>query len=220
VLDAVPVTLAVRRGEALPIPPAEQRDCAVINRDVLALVRDLHVKAVVLAGAWDFWTEGVDIGTGERRFLGDAHAAADAPHSVEESRRVLRAGLDRTIVELDRLGVQVLLLGQVPDNLVSPSECVARAYLDGRDPASCGRLATDARARSGESQRLLRELGAEHGARVVDPLATFCPGTRCLVEANGAALYRDSDHLAPEGSIFIGDAIGGTFFGTVSAAAD
>ncbi|HET7133595.1 MAG TPA: acyltransferase family protein, partial [Gammaproteobacteria bacterium] len=134
VLDAVPVTVAARRNETLPIPPLVQSDCAQLNRDVLGLVRDLHVKAVVLAGAWDFWTEGVDIGTGEHRYLRDVHAQENAEDNVEETRRVLRSGLERTISELDRLGIPVMLLGQVPDYLQSPSDCVARAYLEELDP--------------------------------------------------------------------------------------
>jgi peptidoglycan/LPS O-acetylase OafA/YrhL len=215
VLDAVPVTVAARRNETLPIPPLLQNDCAELNRDVLDLVRDLRVKAVALAGAWDFWTEGVDIGTGERRYLRDAHAEGNAEDNVEETRRVLRAGLERTISELDKLGIPVMLLEQVPDYLESPSECVARAYLEGLDPASCGRLTVDVRARSKASQRLLGEIGTEYGTRVIDPLPTFCPGERCLVEVDGTALYRDSDHLAPQGSIFIGDKIGAKFFGNL-----
>ncbi|HET8695922.1 MAG TPA: SGNH hydrolase domain-containing protein, partial [Gammaproteobacteria bacterium] len=213
VLDAVPVTVAERRNETMPIPPLLQTDCANLNRDVIELVRELQIKAVVLAGAWDFWTEGVDIGTGEHRYLRSVHTEEDAADTVEETRRVLRAGLERTISELDRLGIPVMLLGQVPDYLESPSECVARAYLERLDPDSCGRPTAEVRARSTESGHLLSEVGEEYGARVIDPLPTFCPGDRCLVEVDGAALYRDSDHLAPEGSMFIGDKIGARFFG-------
>jgi len=212
VLDATPVTQPVRRNEALPIAPTVQDDCADINRRVLELVENSGtVRTVALAGAWDFWTEGVDIGTNERRYLRDARQAG-AEQSVAESRRVLREGLGRTVAELRKLGVEVLLLGQVPDNVQSPSDCVARAYLAGTDPATCGRSAADARARSAESLRALREVAAANGARVFDPNGRFCAGARCLVEAGGAALYRDSDHLAPDGSRFVGDAIDADLF--------
>jgi hypothetical protein len=214
VLDAVPVTLPVPNNEVLPPAPRQQPGCVDVNRKVLDLIRSNGtVKSVALAGAWDFWTEGVDIGTNERRFLRDARQR-DAALSVGESRRVLREGLQRTVAELQALGIEVLLLGQVPDYMRSPSECVARAYLEETDPSTCGRRAEDARARSEESLSALREVAAASGARVFDPLERLCAGARCLVEADGATLYRDSDHLAPNGSRFVADAVDPELFRT------
>ncbi|HEX5046806.1 MAG TPA: acyltransferase family protein [Gammaproteobacteria bacterium] len=212
VLDAIPVTLPARGNELLPPDPEEQTGCADVNRRVLDVVRNSGtVHSVVLAGAWDFWTQGIDIGTNEHRYLRDARQT-DAALNVQTSRRVLREGLSRTVAELREIGVDVVLLGQVPDNVRSPSECVARARLDDVDPAACGMFASDARARAAESLRALRDVAAANGARVFDPLPRFCPGTRCVVEAGGAALYRDSDHLAPDGSRFVADALDADVF--------
>jgi hypothetical protein len=204
VLEATPVT--VPTGNATLGAPARRNDsCASLNDQVLALLRaNRSITTVALAGAWDFWSSGVDIGTGERRYL----AARDSDDlGVDESRRVLRAGLERTVRELRGLGLQVLLLGQVPDYARSPSECLARSRAAGEDAEDCRGPRGAALARSQWSRELLQELAAAHGATVFDPHAQLCAPATCLVEAGGRQLYRDSDHLSADGSAFLGAAL-------------
>lgn len=209
VLDAVPVTLPTGNA-TLGAPARRSEECAAINDEMLEVIRgNQSIKAVALAGAWDFWAMGVDIGTNEQRYLA---ARESSEIGVDESRRVLRKGLERTIDELQKLGLQVLLLGQVPDYTRSPSECMARAYAAGAAIDGC-RLTRDAALeRSAWSRDLLRQLAAAHGAAVFDPSARLCAGSQCLIEAGGTPFYRDSDHLSPEGSLFLGDALPADFF--------
>jgi SGNH domain-containing protein/acyltransferase-like protein len=209
VLDAVPVTVPIGNA-TLGAPARRNVACASINDGVLALIRaNPSITAVALAGAWDFWGTSVDIGTNERRYL----SARDSTEiGLEESQRVLRAGLERTVGELRQLGVQVLLLGQVPDYVRSPSDCMARARAAGMGTASCPRSRDEALARSAWTRETLREIATAHGAAVFDAAGRLCAGSACLIEADGAPFYRDSDHLSPEGSAFLGNALPAEFF--------
>ncbi len=214
VLGAVPVTVRPPLGSLLEPEPHLNPSCAQLNRETLATIkRSPELKAVVLAGAWSFWSEGLDIGTDERRYLTDG---ADGPYSVAETRRVLHDGLSRTVAQLRSLGLEVLLLGQVPDDERSPSECLAEAYLAHAEPNACGRRASAVRARMLWSRKTLREIAARYDAYVFDPLATLCADTRCEVEAHGTPLYRDSDHLTSFGSKIAVENLGAEFFDVAS----
>jgi hypothetical protein len=65
----------------------------------------------------------------------------------------------------------------------------------------------DVLARSAWSDGLLDELGAATEVTVFDPVPRMCAAERCLVEAEGQPLYRDADHLSPQGSQFVADAL-------------
>jgi peptidoglycan/LPS O-acetylase OafA/YrhL len=209
--DATPVTL----------PPAEggsdeakiDRRCARFNREILDLATNGRVRAVALAGAWSFWSEGVDIGSGERRYLVGGH---EKP-AVEESRRGLREGLGRTVAELRAHGVEVLLVAQVPDNVEDPPHCIALAYLAEQDPAECGRRSAEALARLSFSRQMLGEIAARYGAYLFDPAAQLCTDERCAVAANGVPLYRDEDHLSLYGSRLVAAGAEPAFFKAVAA---
>lgn len=205
VLGAVPVSVPRAVNEIFRPPGRRDEFCPALNDEVLATVRaNPAIRTVVLAGAWNFWAEGLDLATGEGRYL----AAPDAhDYDIETTRALLRQGLTRTIAELRQLGIEVVLLGQVPDNPTSPSECLARAYDGSGNIAACGRPLDTVLARTAWSDGLLDELGADTEVTVFDPLPRMCAAERCLVEAEGQPLYRDADHLSPQGSRFVADAL-------------
>ena len=197
VLDATPVTQPVRRNEALPIAPAVQDGCADINRRVLDLVRSSDtVRSVALAGAWDFWTEGVDIGTNERRYLRDARQAG-AEQACAESRRVLPKGSGARSRSCASSASRCCCSVRFRQRCLAVRlRCPRVSRGDGR--RGLRHAAADARHVRREPARL-REI-APRTARACSTPRQDSARARTASWKPIAALYRDSDHLAPDGS--------------------
>lgn len=201
-LGVEPVTIRPNNASAHPTRPKIKNECATANADVLRIIAtEPGPRLVVLAGAWDFLSEGVDIGSGDRHFL---KQTGQAEFDGARTRSLMRASLRKTVTALRALGVEVLLLGQVPDNRIAPSRCMADAYRSSASPAACGRAATAAFQRSAWSRALMASLAEEDGVHFFDPTPIICRSQRCATELGGHPLYRDKDHITAQGAIMLG----------------
>ena len=56
--------------------------------------------------------------------------------------------------------------------------------------------------------QMLEEVAAANpNVELYDPLPLMCPGGRCVVQTNGAPLYRDENHLSKFGSSLLSEDI-------------
>ena len=136
--------------------------CQEFNRQALRHIETLGIRRVILAARW------VDL---QARGLDGLRATLDA---------------------LNRLGVEVTVIGQSP--MFITDIAVIGARLDGQTARSnAWESVVDPRLNT-----RLRDLSA--GAQFVDPTPHLCPGGPCEFREDGAYLYFDYGHFSTLGS--------------------
>jgi hypothetical protein len=164
------------------------------------LERHDQLEFVVLSARWALysetrWLEGE---SAARRFLVDAQ---DQSLTLENSRRALSEGLERTVELLTARGLRVLLIAQVPPLSSRRARCVAWARWHGEDESSCHEPAAAARARTAFGDALIARIAAGNDrVEAFFPGNILCDAVRCTPVLDGIYLFRDEDHLNPAGA--------------------
>jgi hypothetical protein len=100
-------------------------------------------------------------------------------------------------------GKTVVLVYPVPEIGYYVPASLSRMLATGRDPLSLNLPLADFRARQDSILPILDRAGTSPRIVRVYPHKRLCNEDRCLVYANGKALYRDADHLSVAGSEFV-----------------
>jgi hypothetical protein len=192
--SACPPLLGVYRvGEA---------ECLEFTDEVLKLVqRTRSLRTVVLVARWAIYAEGERFAneTGEPVYIGDE---ASRERSFAEDGRVFVRGLDRTVAQLTRAGLRVVLMAQVPEVGYHVRVALAKMRLFGKS--------FDIRPRRGtyleRQSQVLEEIAhvvKEYGVTVVYPHELLCGPIFCEIKVNGHLLYFDDDHVSNYGSRYV-----------------
>lgn len=182
--------------------PDSGESCARFNAAVLEEIGRARPKLVILAGRWVIWT--MRAGTGFQ--LTSSEIPGGEVHSLETSRRAFAHMLQRTLTALDGVGAQVILLGQAPEFMFSPTQCVAQREYFGGDSSTCLTQTRDEIFRLiGFADDALEKAAAAHPHTSVFLLSDlFCDGPTCsagsLKAGNERFFYVDGDHLSATGS--------------------
>lgn len=159
------------------------------------------LRSVLLAGRWNAYlglSETNPAAINSYALVRDWRNAGDerlkvgvAPLDHEGSLESLRLGLRRTLGELDRLGIRVLLVAPVPEPYFNAAHCVHR-----RSPENCvfSRDRVEAR-RAATLTALIAASAGFANVRMVDPIDHFCDRERCYVYRDGGLMYGDTDHM-------------------------
>ncbi len=175
-------------------------NCLQENQAALAIIEArADVRTVVLAAAWSFYSEGVELQTGERRYL--VQMASDKA-DVARSRSLIQDGLDALIARLRARGKAVWLIGDTPAYRVSPSTCMVRSIMFHRDPGICSSTGPGPKSLLW-SDAVLTSLAAQHKARAFLPSKILCQPGQCAIKYRGQYLYRDSDHITSTGATIL-----------------
>lgn len=147
------------------------------NQAILDVVRDRHIKKVLLAADWNTYLRG-----GEASFVG---------------------ALRGTIEALRSAGATVLLVKDVPRQPFEVPKALAIAAQRGQQPPLLGLPGRDYQAQGASADRVFGQL-AGPGVTVVDPAPILMDedGT-CRIEADGYALYFDHHHLSTHGAMLL-----------------
>ncbi len=157
---------------------SRSRGCEQFNRDVLTEVGALRphgLRSVVIAARW--W------------------AYLQTPEAADAARKGMRA----TLLELQRLGVRVVIAAPVPELPHEAPACLAR-----RSIAACGVDRRSAEQRRATAMALLEEnMAAVSQTRLVDPMVRLCDAAFCSPLDAGDVLYSDAHHLSEAGSLVL-----------------
>jgi hypothetical protein len=162
-------------------------DCAARNEATFELLRQRRVRRVILAGAWIQYLGDYDK---VLRLGGEATAAAN-------SEQALRRGLKETIRRLQAAGIEVVIVGPVPEiGWHVPTVLAAREWR-GRAPPDGPGLA-DFMAHQRKVLPILAQ-AEQDGAATIYPHERLCRPT-CIVRLDGQVLYSDREHLTTAGA--------------------
>jgi hypothetical protein len=176
--------------------------CVPIADEVLNLVRDNHIKHVLLASRWDTYISGWERGGSETlQDLTISFSSADGRRA--RGLEAFRLSFAETVRRLRMLGADVWVLEQVPPQLVDVPSALAKAVYFGRNPDALRRSYADIEKRRAAAETVFAQYRVPPQASFIDPAEEFCPAkSPCLIAAEGRALYSDGNHLSEFGSLW------------------
>jgi len=180
-------------------PDQDERNCRQLNERMLDAVRSGHIPRVYLAARWTYYTEGGYSGN-DWSYLS---LSKDGSRSPEASREAFRQGLQRTVEAYQAVGAEVVLIEQVPQQLVDPRRIVKNSLSKGSlDLAAVERYSVPVSRHQALQQRVTRIFNEEEpNVRRLDPSSLFCIGKRtCMASDTFGSFYYDEDHLSEYGA--------------------
>lgn len=189
--------IAFQRGT---FQPGADR-CTAYNAAVLELLeRERAIDTVVLAGHWPVYATGTPYRprTPGRLALEDLtpEAAPAAPKAVFH-RRLLA-----TVERLRAVGKRVVIVGSVPETRADVPWTLALSAWHGRG-IDLRPTRADFEARNEVPLAAFDELERGGLASIIRPETLLCDAERCMVEAQGRALYADDNHLTLFGAAVV-----------------
>jgi len=188
--------------------------CTAIAEKVMALIRDQHVRHVLLVSRWDTYISGWE--------RGGIETAQDLTISYTEDGVTYRGdeaftrSLEETVRRLQALNVDVWIMEQVPPQLVAVPSALAKAVYLGRDPLALRRPLADVEVRRASAEAGFAELRRIADVSFIDPAEKFCPNQGpCEIAAGGHALYEDNNHLTVYGAIWSREMLDPFFSSTI-----
>jgi len=178
-------------------PTQTQQDVVRFNDSIIHLVKDRHIKHVLLVARWAVYVCGQEDGRMDT-LISDSQLIAKSP---EDSRIVFGRQLYQTVRALQREGATVWILKQVPAfNFDVPSRLANVVRYHG-DSSSVGILLSKHQQRQSTVDSIIEEIENQN-VFVLDPTNIFCTdGHLCRSELAGYALYSDGDHVSNYGAM-------------------
>ncbi|HEY1838518.1 MAG TPA: acyltransferase family protein [Rhizomicrobium sp.] len=177
----------------LGVASSKSRGCRRFNDHVLhEILADPNIKLVILTAAWAKSAIGTPYGAEDS---GDVYLT-DAAHprrgSTAQDRIVFAAGFARLMQAL--AAKNVAIISSLPEPGWEVPQTLARIALMHSQMDMRPTLAQFV-ARQKPVLAVFADAKAHYGVRVVYPHLVLCASGHCDVEKDGAALYRDSEHL-------------------------
>ena len=181
---------------------ADDHPCMQIAEKILELVRDHHIKHVLLVSRWDSYISGWERGgteTMQDLRVGFTTKAGRKTTGLE----AFRLSFEETVRRLRELDVDVWVLQQVPPQLLDVPSALAKAVYFRRDPEALKRPYEDIASRRGAAEAVFAEYRNSPDVSFIDPAEKFCPNeSPCSIAALGHALYSDGNHLSVFGALW------------------
>jgi hypothetical protein len=174
-----------------------ERNCNLLNQRVLNFIKINAIRKMFLIARWTYYTDGGYDGT-NFSYIG---LDPSDTRSRDVSRGAFARGLENTVNEYARTGVQIFLIEQIPQQLSDPKKIFYRAMSGGAidaDIISKLSIGTDEHRRlQAFTSTLFRQQKALHLVSFDDIL---CAGPRCAAGDRNGSFYFDKDHLSLYGA--------------------
>lgn len=163
------------------------------------VLKNPGISRVVLVAEWSSYTTGYRWPERAPSFYTDVYSGSK---SIEENRRVVERGLQRTLAALRAAGKSVVIMKPVPEyEVVVPKALARRVLLAGvLDSDAISMDVASYRSRNAEIEKLFDRLHVESGVKLLATSDVLCPQGRCLTHLDSESLYMDSNHLSGAGA--------------------
>ncbi len=180
-------------SECVPIPNVSRKipgnECYQTKNIAINYLTNNNIKNILLVARWNYYTGSNDAG-----FIGDADTRI---FSKEESRVVFEQNLIEMVEMLNKQGVHITIMSQVPEHTnFNPRDVFYKAIRE-RTPPKFDRVSmSDHRNYNDFTDKIFKKLERDYGVEIINPEQFFCSDKEgCLFELNNKILYRDADHL-------------------------
>lgn len=173
------------------------KDCHALNNRVFNYVKNsATITTVFLVARWTYYTDGGYNGTNWSYISESKNGNA----SVQESRQAFQNGLIRTIAAYKSIGIELVIIPQVPQQETDPRSIFYRAY-EQQDIEGAIRILSVREIEHRRLQRFVSELFTNNDyLQILNLDSAFCTDGVCLVGDRAKSLYFDDDHLSQSGS--------------------
>jgi peptidoglycan/LPS O-acetylase OafA/YrhL len=172
--------------------------CIEFNDMVMLAARTLKVRRVLLAAYWSTYLQTA----AKARYVAafDPFGSSDdlGVGTPAQNDARFRAALDRTVLALEKLGIRVWILWQVPVQERFVPEILAQAEWWAGSTAIIGIPLSEHRASQATA---VAALASAPGVETfLDPASALCPRGWCAAAAERESLYLDASHLSAVGA--------------------
>lgn len=201
--NACPPLLGVQRIHA------DGRRCRNYNDAIIAMLKQdrMKITTVILAARWALWATGLRAQQegGQNTVLQDDQSTTAA---ISDNIDVFSRGLKRTVEALNRLGLSVVIFGNIPEIGWNVPMTLTRAAVLGQSAPSPPSL-NQVLQRSAGADGVITNLTKTLDLRFV-PISGILCHSKCKVVDQGHPIYSDDDHLSLYGaSMVLGPALVG-----------
>ena len=193
---------------------ADDFPCAEIAEKVMQLIRDRHIRHVLLVSRWDTYISGWERGGVETQQ--DLTVSYTAAGVLYEGEAAVRFALQETVRRLAALDTDIWILDQVPPQLIDVPSALAKAVYLHRDIKLLRRPYAEMESRRAPAEAIFAELRRSGDVSFIDPAEKFCPDRgACTIELQGHPLYQDNNHLTVFGAKWSRDMLDPFFSATI-----
>lgn len=176
---------------ALRTQPMED-GCHNLNSKVYDFVARSNISKIFLVARWTYYTDG--------GYNGDDFSyialEKNASRTKDVSRQAFKAGLHKTLEEYKKIGVDIVIVSQIPQQKQTP----IRLY---SESVHLGKKLEDISIKVSEHQALqtyVNNVFKESDVEVIDFTSVLCGSESCVVGTPEESFYYDDDHLSLKGS--------------------
>ncbi|PSJ51769.1 acyltransferase family protein, partial [Pseudaminobacter soli (ex Li et al. 2025)] len=162
--------------------------CREFNAAALDLIKSRRISLVILPAYWPKYVHAAELPNEGVYF------DASVPPPLDDHSGPISEALDRTLLELKRMGTKVVLVMDVPEMGRNVPEALAKAIAVGASTdIAPPRAYID--KRQALPRAMLEQFATKYGAVIIDPMPAFCGSDRCYAARNGVPLYTDGNHI-------------------------
>jgi peptidoglycan/LPS O-acetylase OafA/YrhL len=173
-----------------------RKECRDKDRIIKEFVaNNENVKLIVIAARWSLY---MSEDNNETRYL---VTDRNADISTRNSRLVAAEELQKTVNYFRDKGLNVVVVGQVPQFSFVPIRCNIRKLLSPQNAPDCSVSLEEQYSRYlSYSNKLIAQLNNDPRVGRIFPHEFLCDNTTCKSLLNGVIMYHDRDHLTAVGA--------------------
>lgn len=183
----------------------DERNCHALNERIFDYVSRTGIKRLLLVARWTYYTDG-DYNGQNVAYIGVSSTSRSDKRS---SREAFEIGLKKTIEAYKGIGVELIVVKQVPQQLYEPKRVYYEAMkaADTKQALRQWSLDTDVHHRL---QIYVNSLFSRYDSvSWVSPEAVFCDSEKCTIGTGDASFYYDKNHLSIAGARQLGAVLAG-----------
>lgn len=172
--------------------------CPAFNNAVFAKATTPGIRQVIIAARWALYAEGErgDVDGGAEVYLSN--------EGIEKNAPIFAAALEKTVRKLTDKGLQVTIVGPIPENVFDPELAFERFHAWKQPLPHETKLSTFLQ-RERNVMPVLSRIARIPNVHVVYPHLKLCDAQTCRYSENGQPLYRDTNHLNADGLAALGN---------------
>ena len=177
----------------------KERNCHQLNQRVFDFVKTQKIPTIILVARWSYYATGGYDGD-NYSFIGFSAKDKKTPNN---SKRAFNHGLKQTLEAYKAIGVEVVLMEQVPQQKRHPEEIYYKAYSEKAVDKALTLLSVSKQAHMAMQSYVMEQFKMKaqeyENLSILHLSDVFC-NDRCSVGDSSTSFYFDEDHLSVDGS--------------------
>lgn len=168
------------------------KSCKALNDKVFEFVSGSGIRKLFLVARWSYYTDG-GYSSEDFNYLS---LVKDGDKSVENSRNAFRKGMKNTVDQYKKIGIEVFIIPQVPQQEIHPKMLYIRSSEE--------KFIRDKSIKYYKHkylQKYSNHIIYKSDATIVNLDEIYCDEGSCVIGNSNISYYYDEDHLSIDGSI-------------------